>query len=65
MACIHVTVEGEELSKDLQSLGYPRQHRHKLATLRQELIDAFVEYVDIYDIKHTYISFASYNLGWI
>ena len=35
------------LSQEVQKLGYPRQHRHKLACLRQELVDAFVEYVTI------------------
>uniref|UniRef100_A0A4W4HUI2 Clustered mitochondria protein homolog n=1 Tax=Electrophorus electricus TaxID=8005 RepID=A0A4W4HUI2_ELEEL len=42
-------VEGEELSVESQKQGYPRQHRHRLACLRQELIEAFVEhrYVDL------------------
>ena len=37
------TVEGEELSKTMTELGFPRLHRHKLACLRQELIETFVE----------------------
>lgn len=36
-------LEGEELSKEVQALGFPIQHKHKLCCLRQELIDAFVE----------------------
>jgi len=36
-------VEGMELSKEAQALGFPIQHKHKLSCLRQELIDAFVE----------------------
>lgn len=36
-------VEGEELGKEVQALGFPIQHKHKLCCLRQELIDAFVE----------------------
>ena len=32
-----------ELSKEAQALGFPVVHNHKLACLRQELIDAFVE----------------------
>jgi protein TIF31 len=32
-----------ELSKEAQALGFPIVHAHKLACLRQELIDAFVE----------------------
>ena len=41
--CALFSAEGEELSEEVKSAGYPRQHRHKLVTLRQELIDAFVE----------------------
>uniref|UniRef100_A0A8C1CWD7 Clustered mitochondria protein homolog n=1 Tax=Cyprinus carpio carpio TaxID=630221 RepID=A0A8C1CWD7_CYPCA len=37
-------VEGEELAPESQKLGFPRQHRHRLACLRQELIEAFVEH---------------------
>ncbi|XP_047247656.1 clustered mitochondria protein homolog isoform X3 [Girardinichthys multiradiatus] len=37
-------VEGEELSAESQRQGFPRQHRHRLACLRQELIEAFVEH---------------------
>merc|ERR1719282_1155292 len=36
-------VEGMELSKEAQALGFPIEHKHKLSCLRQELIDAFVE----------------------
>lgn len=35
--------EGVEYSKAVQELGFPRAHRHKLACLRQELVDAFFE----------------------
>lgn len=43
-------VEGEELPPESQRQGFPRQHRHRLACLRQELIEAFVEhrYVSVY-----------------
>uniref|UniRef100_A0A673GSC8 Clustered mitochondria protein homolog n=1 Tax=Sinocyclocheilus rhinocerous TaxID=307959 RepID=A0A673GSC8_9TELE len=37
-------VEGEELAPESKKLGFPRQHRHRLACLRQELIEAFVEH---------------------
>ncbi|XP_076833505.1 clustered mitochondria protein homolog isoform X2 [Brachyhypopomus gauderio] len=37
-------VEGEELSVESRKQGYPRLHRHRLACLRQELIEAFVEH---------------------
>ncbi|XP_055052578.1 clustered mitochondria protein homolog isoform X2 [Misgurnus anguillicaudatus] len=37
-------VDGEGLAPESQKLGFPRQHRHRLACLRQELIEAFVEH---------------------
>lgn len=37
-------VDGEELSPESRRQGFPRQHRHRLACLRQELIEAFVEH---------------------
>ncbi|XDV32275.1 hypothetical protein PO909_003137 [Leuciscus waleckii] len=37
-------VEGEELTAESLKLGFPRLHRHRLACLRQELIEAFVEH---------------------
>uniref|UniRef100_A0AAY4D1I9 Clustered mitochondria protein homolog n=1 Tax=Denticeps clupeoides TaxID=299321 RepID=A0AAY4D1I9_9TELE len=37
-------VEDEELPPECQKLGFPCQHRHRLACLRQELIEAFVEH---------------------
>ncbi|CAG6003839.1 unnamed protein product [Menidia menidia] len=37
-------VDGEELSPESQRVSFPRQHRHRLACLRQELIEAFVEH---------------------
>ncbi|XP_008298120.1 clustered mitochondria protein homolog isoform X2 [Stegastes partitus] len=37
-------VDGEDLPPESQRQGFPRQHRHRLACLRQELIEAFVEH---------------------
>uniref|UniRef100_A0A665W0Q0 Clustered mitochondria protein homolog n=1 Tax=Echeneis naucrates TaxID=173247 RepID=A0A665W0Q0_ECHNA len=37
-------VDGEDLPLESQHQGFPRQHRHRLACLRQELIEAFVEH---------------------
>ncbi|XP_069395959.1 clustered mitochondria protein homolog isoform X2 [Paralichthys olivaceus] len=34
----------EEVPKECKSLGYPRRHRHSLASLRPELIEAFVQH---------------------
>ena len=39
----YLILENEELSKEVQAMGYPRQHKHKLCCLRQELVDAFFE----------------------
>ncbi|XP_014288289.1 clustered mitochondria protein homolog isoform X1 [Halyomorpha halys] len=54
-------LEGEELSKELQSLGFPIEHKHKLCCLRQELIDAFVESRYMMFIK--YAAFHLQQLG--
>ncbi|KAM6907215.1 clustered mitochondria protein homolog [Xenentodon cancila] len=34
----------EEVPKECQSFGYPRLHRHSLASLRPELMEAFVQH---------------------
>uniref|UniRef100_A0A671X2B0 Clustered mitochondria protein homolog n=1 Tax=Sparus aurata TaxID=8175 RepID=A0A671X2B0_SPAAU len=39
-----VTEERREVPEVCQSFGYPRQHRHSLASLRPELIEAFVQH---------------------
>lgn len=36
-------LDGEELSRDVKTLGFPIEHKHKLSCLRQELIDSFVD----------------------
>ena len=40
---LHFSVDKEELSKDMQNNGFPKEHRHRLCCLRQELTEAFVE----------------------
>ncbi|XP_071994297.1 clustered mitochondria protein homolog isoform X2 [Engystomops pustulosus] len=37
-------VEGEDLPEECKKMGFPKEHRHKLCCLRQELVDAFVEH---------------------
>ncbi|KAG7221047.1 hypothetical protein INR49_017715 [Caranx melampygus] len=37
-------VDGEDLPLESQHQGFPRHHRHRLACLRQELIEAFIEH---------------------
>ncbi|XP_062887721.1 clustered mitochondria protein homolog isoform X2 [Mobula hypostoma] len=37
-------VEGEELPEECMKMGFPKEHRHRLSCLRQELIEAFVEH---------------------
>nr|XP_033777453.1 clustered mitochondria protein homolog isoform X2 [Geotrypetes seraphini] len=34
----------EEMPEECQKMGFPKEHRHKLSCLRQELVDAFVEH---------------------
>ena len=38
-----VFVSVDDCNEAVRALGYPRMHRHRLACLRQELVDAFVE----------------------
>ena len=45
MTVMFIAADGEGLSEEMTALGYPKPHRHQLVCLRQELIDAFVEYV--------------------
>ncbi|TGZ54956.1 Clustered mitochondria protein [Temnothorax longispinosus] len=45
-------LEGVELSKEARALGFPVEHKHRLACLRQELIDSFVEARYVQFIKH-------------
>ncbi|KAG8450710.1 hypothetical protein GDO86_003111 [Hymenochirus boettgeri] len=37
-------VEGEDMPEECTKMGFPKEHRHKLCCLRQELVDAFVEH---------------------
>ncbi|XP_067866633.1 clustered mitochondria protein homolog isoform X2 [Heterodontus francisci] len=37
-------VEGEQLPEECSKMGFPKEHRHRLSCLRQELIEAFVEH---------------------
>ncbi|XP_026183319.1 clustered mitochondria protein homolog [Mastacembelus armatus] len=37
-------VRGEEVPKECQSFGFPQRHPHSLASLRPELIEAFVQH---------------------
>ncbi|KAM9348865.1 clustered mitochondria protein homolog [Symphorus nematophorus] len=38
------TAESGEVPKECQSFGYPQRHHHSLASLRPELIEAFVQH---------------------
>ena len=46
----YLPVDVEHLSPTMKQLEYPKVYKHRLACLRQELIDAFIEqkYVDFY-----------------
>merc|ERR1712087_872019 len=56
-------VEGMELSKEAQALGFPIEHKHKLSCLRQELIDAFVESRYMMFIKYAAVQLQQLGLG--
>ncbi|XP_025194814.1 clustered mitochondria protein homolog [Melanaphis sacchari] len=50
------------LSKEVKSLGFPIQHRHKLCCLRQELIDSFIETRYMMFIKYAAFHLQHLNL---
>ena len=41
----YLPIEGEILPPECTQLGFPKKHRHKLALLRPELIEAFVDHL--------------------
>lgn len=49
-----------EYHADVQAMGFPIEHKHKLCCLRQELLDAFVE-----DRYVVFIKYAAYHLQQI
>lgn len=55
-------VDKEELSDAVQALGFPRKHRHRLACLRQELVDAFVEHRYMLFVKNAAFQFQQLRL---
>ncbi|XP_026822607.1 clustered mitochondria protein homolog [Rhopalosiphum maidis] len=50
------------LSKEVKSLGFPIQHRHKLCCLRQELIDSFIDTRYMMFIKYAAFHLQHLNL---
>ncbi|XP_078600171.1 clustered mitochondria protein homolog isoform X2 [Branchiostoma floridae x Branchiostoma japonicum] len=52
-------MEGEELSEDCKALGFPRKHKHRLACLRQELVDAFAENRYLLFMRHAALQLMS------
>lgn len=57
-------VDGEELPPESKHLGFPRQHRHRLACLRQELIEAFVEHRFVSTHSFTTVSHTVFSLSY-
>lgn len=56
-------MENEEPSKEAKEKGFPRNHRHKLCCLRQELVDAFVEWVSfIMDLNNCIFKLLEFSL---
>ncbi|ESO91535.1 hypothetical protein LOTGIDRAFT_176782, partial [Lottia gigantea] len=58
----YLRVKGEELSKEMKEHGYPKKHPHKLACLRQELVDAFVENRYLAFVRHAAFQFQQLQL---
>ncbi|KAK7087364.1 clustered mitochondria protein homolog [Littorina saxatilis] len=58
----YLPVEEEEVSQEMKEHGYPRQHRHKLPCLRQELIEAFVENRYVAFVRHAAYQFQQLQL---
>ncbi|XP_066302622.1 clustered mitochondria protein homolog isoform X3 [Branchiostoma lanceolatum] len=52
-------MEGEELSEECKVLGFPRKHKHRLACLRQELVDAFAENRYLLFMRHAALQLMS------
>lgn len=52
-----------ELRKEVKSFDFPRNHRHKLACLRQELIEAFTENRYMMYIRSAALQFQSLRLS--
>lgn len=53
----YLPIEDEPLSKIMQEHGYPKKHPHRLACLRQELIEAFVETRYVAFVRHAAYQF--------
>ncbi|XP_060085603.1 clustered mitochondria protein homolog [Ylistrum balloti] len=52
----------EELSAIMGEHGFPREHRHRLACLRQELVEAFVEAKYVTFVRHAAINYQHLQL---
>jgi len=39
----YLPIEGETLPDECAQMGFPKKHRHRLATLRPELVEAYVD----------------------
>ncbi|XP_041348382.1 clustered mitochondria protein homolog isoform X2 [Gigantopelta aegis] len=53
----YLPVDDDELSKEVRDQGFPKSHKHKLACLRQELIEAFVENRYVAFVRHAAFQF--------
>ncbi|XP_059844021.1 clustered mitochondria protein homolog isoform X1 [Hypanus sabinus] len=40
----YLPMDGEELHEECQSLGFPKEYRHKLCCLRPELVESFIQH---------------------
>ncbi|XP_021376922.1 clustered mitochondria protein homolog isoform X2 [Mizuhopecten yessoensis] len=57
-----LSIDKEELSAAMREHGFPREHRHRLACLRQELVEAFVEAKYVTFVRHAAINYQHLQL---
>lgn len=57
----YLPVEENKMSEDLQKKSFPRKFRHKLCTLRQELIESFVDTKYVEFVKHAALQIQEMN----
>uniref|UniRef100_H2Y5E6 Clu domain-containing protein n=1 Tax=Ciona savignyi TaxID=51511 RepID=H2Y5E6_CIOSA len=48
----YLPLEGEELSEECKRMGFPRQHRHRLSSLRPELVEVFIDHLYVVFMRH-------------
>nr|XP_026693476.1 clustered mitochondria protein homolog isoform X1 [Ciona intestinalis] len=45
-------LEGEDLPEECKKMGFPKKHRHRLSTLRPELVEVFIDHLYVVFMRH-------------